>query len=101
MSRQNMELWVMEETTEKVKRFIEKPKVFVGNKINAGIYLLNPPVLDMIELRPTSIEKEIFPPIAEAEKLCEMVLPGFWMDICQPRDYIIGLRRCYWPWLRR
>jgi len=83
---------VMEETTGKVEKFVEKPKLFVGNKINAGIYLLNPSVLDHIELRPTSIEKEVFPKIAANKKLYAMVLPGFWMDIGQPRDYITGLR---------
>ncbi|RVW49325.1 Mannose-1-phosphate guanylyltransferase 1 [Vitis vinifera] len=45
-----------------------------------------------IELRPTSIEKEVFPKIAAEKKLYAMVLPGFWMDIGQPRDYITGLR---------
>ncbi|XP_008803133.1 probable mannose-1-phosphate guanylyltransferase 1 [Phoenix dactylifera] len=83
---------VMEEETGKVDRFVEKPKIFVGNKINAGIYLLNPSVLDRIELRPTSIEKEVFPRIAADQKLYAKVLPGFWMDIGQPRDYITGLR---------
>ncbi|XP_008801635.2 probable mannose-1-phosphate guanylyltransferase 1 isoform X1 [Phoenix dactylifera] len=83
---------VMKEETGKVDRFVEKPKIFVGNKINAGIYLLNPSVMDRIELRPTSIEKEVFPRIAADEKLYAMVLPGFWMDIGQPRDYITGLR---------
>ncbi|KAJ6690231.1 hypothetical protein OIU85_006507 [Salix viminalis] len=83
---------VMEESTGKVERFVEKPKTFVGNKINAGIYLLNPSVIDRIELRPTSIEKEVFPKIAADNKLYAMVLPGFWMDIGQPRDYIAGLR---------
>ncbi|CAK7342798.1 unnamed protein product [Dovyalis caffra] len=83
---------VMEETTGKVEKFVEKPKIFVGNKINAGIYLLNPSVLDRIELRPTSIEKEVFPEIAAENKLYAMVLPGFWMDIGQPKDYITGLR---------
>ncbi|KAJ8466785.1 hypothetical protein OPV22_029337 [Ensete ventricosum] len=82
---------VMDESG-KVDRFVEKPKVFVGNKINAGIYLLNPSVLDRIELRPTSIEKEVFPKIAADQKLYAMVLPGFWMDIGQPKDYITGLR---------
>ncbi|KAG5125328.1 hypothetical protein JHK82_032065 [Glycine max] len=82
---------VMEETTGQVERFVEKPKLFVGNKINAGIYLLNPSVLDRIELRPTSIEKEVFPKIAADKKLYAMVLPGFWMDIGQPKDYISGL----------
>lgn len=83
---------VTEEGTGKVERFVEKPKIFVGNKINAGIYLLNPSVLDRIELRPTSIEKEVFPKIAADRGLFAMVLPGFWMDIGQPRDYITGLR---------
>ncbi|KAK9104578.1 hypothetical protein Scep_021422 [Stephania cephalantha] len=83
---------VMEEATGKVEKFVEKPKIFVGNKINAGIYLLNPSVLDRIQLRPTSIEKEVFPKIAAEQKLFAMVLPGFWMDIGQPRDYITGLR---------
>ncbi|KAK8563802.1 hypothetical protein V6N13_005968 [Hibiscus sabdariffa] len=83
---------VMDETTGKVESFVEKPKIFVGNKINAGIYLLNPSVLDRIDLRPTSIEKEVFPNIAAANKLYAMVLPGFWMDIGQPRDYITGMR---------
>ncbi|XP_039013483.1 mannose-1-phosphate guanylyltransferase 1-like [Hibiscus syriacus] len=83
---------VMEETTGRVERFVEKPKVFVGNKINAGIYLIDSSVLDRIELRPTSIEKEVFPNIAAANKLYAMVLPGFWMDIGQPKDYITGLR---------
>ncbi|GMY14488.1 mannose-1-phosphate guanylyltransferase 1 [Fagus crenata] len=83
---------LLEETTGKVEKFVEKPKIFVGNKINAGIYLLNPSVLDRIELRPTSIEKEVFPKIAAEQKLYAMVLPGFWMDIGQPKDYITGLR---------
>lgn len=83
---------VLEERTGKVEKFVEKPKIFVGNKINAGIYLLNPSVLDRIQLRPTSIEKEVFPNIAAEKKLYAMVLPGFWMDIGQPKDYITGLR---------
>jgi mannose-1-phosphate guanylyltransferase len=83
---------VTEEGTARVESFVEKPKHFVGNKINAGIYLLSPSVLDRIELRRTSIEKEIFPKIASEKKLYAMVLPGFWMDIGQPKDYITGQR---------
>ncbi|KMZ61780.1 hypothetical protein ZOSMA_4G00680 [Zostera marina] len=30
---------VAEEGTDKVERFVKKPKIFVDNKINAGIYL--------------------------------------------------------------
>eukprot|EP00126_Sphaerothecum_destruens_P003723 Sdes_comp17504_c0_seq3m6736 len=44
-----------------ILRFVEKPKEFVSNKINAGLYMFSPKVLDRIPLKPTSIEKEIFP----------------------------------------
>lgn len=35
-----------------IDRFVEKPKEFVGNRINAGIYIFNPSMLDRIEVRP-------------------------------------------------
>ncbi|CEI86119.1 Putative Mannose-1-phosphate guanyltransferase [Rhizopus microsporus] len=52
-----------------IERFVEKPKEFISNKINAGMYILSPAVLDRIELRPTSIEKEVFPYVAEEGQL--------------------------------
>ncbi|KIY95803.1 hypothetical protein MNEG_12160 [Monoraphidium neglectum] len=102
----------------KVERFVEKPQVFVGDKINAGIYVINPSVLNRIELRPTSIEKEVrarftkeaqsaaaaaaaagramggiwvFPHVATDGKLFAFTLPGYWMDVGQPKDYLLGL----------
>ncbi len=36
-----------------IDRFVEKPVEFVGNRINAGIYLFNPSVLDRIEVSST------------------------------------------------
>lgn len=63
---------------------------FVGDKINAGIYILDPKVLDRIELRPTSIEKETFPLICLANALFAFTLPGYWMDVGQPKDYLTG-----------
>lgn len=74
-----------------IKRFVEKPQVFVSNKINAGIYLFNPSILDRIELKPTSIEKEIFPVMADQGQLCAMNLQGFWMDVGQPKDFLSGM----------
>lgn len=75
-----------------VDRFVEKPKEFVGDKINAGIYCLDVCVLNRIELRPTSIEKEVFPAVAKDQKLFAMLLPGYWMDVGQPKDYLAGLK---------
>ncbi|XP_053681259.1 mannose-1-phosphate guanyltransferase beta [Anopheles nili] len=74
-----------------IKSFIEKPQEFVSNKINAGMYVLNPSVLSRIELKPTSIEKEIFPVMSHQKELYAFELNGFWMDIGQPRDFLTGM----------
>jgi len=79
-----------EEETGKVKRFVEKPQDFVGNQINAGIYLLNPSIISRIPLKPTSIEKEIFPVLANEGQLYCLPIKGFWMDVGQPKDFITG-----------
>lgn len=34
-----------------IQRFVEKPREYVGNKINAGIYIFNREVLDRIQVR--------------------------------------------------
>eukprot|EP01086_Lenisia_limosa_P016422 TRINITY_DN620_c0_g3_i1.p1 TRINITY_DN620_c0_g3~~TRINITY_DN620_c0_g3_i1.p1 ORF type:complete len:359 (-),score=115.41 TRINITY_DN620_c0_g3_i1:52-1128(-) len=75
----------------KIERFVEKPKIFVGDHINAGMYIFNPDILNRVPLRPTSIEKEIFPKMAQEGVLFAIPLPGFWMDIGQPKDYISGM----------
>ena len=69
-------------------------QAFVGDKINAGIYILSPKVLDRIELRPTSIEKETFPLITRDKGLFAFTLPGYWMDVGQPKDYLTGKFSC-------
>jgi mannose-1-phosphate guanylyltransferase len=73
-----------------IQHFVEKPQTFVGNHINAGLYCLSPSILARIPAQPTSIEKEVFPFVAEAGKLFALPLPGYWMDIGQPQDYITG-----------
>ena len=75
----------------RIESFVEKPKKFVGDCINAGMYIFNPTILNRIELRPTSIEREIFPKMADAGELYSMVLDGYWMDIGQPKDYLTGM----------
>lgn len=54
------------------------------------MYILNPSVLKRIELRPTSIEKEIFPSMSQEGELFAMELEGFWMDVGQPKDFLTG-----------
>lgn len=74
----------------KIERFYEKPTTFISRFINAGIYLLKPSIFDRIELKPTSIETEVFPPMASEGVLYVMELKGFWADIGQPMDYLVG-----------
>ncbi|NXK77615.1 GMPBA guanyltransferase, partial [Amazona guildingii] len=82
---------VSEPDTGRICRFVEKPRVFVSNKINAGLYIFSPGILQRIQLRPTSIEKEIFPAMAQEGQLYAMELQGFWMDIGQPKDFLTGM----------
>lgn len=83
---------IVKDDSNKIIHFVEKPKKFVGDEINAGLYVLSPSVLKRIEMRPTSIEKEIFPQIAAEGNLYCMTLEGYWMDVGQPKDFIVGTR---------
>lgn len=74
-----------------IDKFVEKPQEFISNKINAGMYILNPSVLNRISLTPTSIEKEVFPFMAQDGELYAMELNGFWMDVGQPKDFLKGM----------
>ncbi|CAI2350744.1 unnamed protein product [Caenorhabditis sp. 36 PRJEB53466] len=82
---------VFDEANGKIDDFVEKPQEYVGNKINAGLYIFNSAILDRIPLKPTSIEKEIFPEMATSGDLYAYVLPGFWMDVGQPKDFLKGM----------
>ncbi|KAL1924245.1 uncharacterized protein VTP21DRAFT_7280 [Calcarisporiella thermophila] len=73
-----------------VECFVEKPEEFISNKINAGIYIFDTRVLDRIEAKPTSMEKEVFPAMAKDGSLHTFDLEGFWMDVGQPKDYLKG-----------
>lgn len=74
----------------KIDRFVEKPTTFVSNKINAGMYLFNADIIKRIPMKPTSIERETFPQMAADKQLYQLELKGHWMDIGQPKDYLIG-----------
>jgi len=82
---------VVYKSNGQIEKFVEKPSEFVSNKINAGLYIFSPPMLDRIELKPTSIEKEVFPFMAQSDNLYAMELKGFWMDVGQPKDFLTGM----------
>lgn len=41
---------VYEQNTGKIDRFVEKPREYVSNKINAGLYIFNSTILNRIEV---------------------------------------------------
>ena len=73
-----------------IEKFVEKPQNWVGNKINAGLYLFNTSIIKRIPNKPTSIERIIFPVMAAEGDLYMMELQGYWMDVGQPPDYLKG-----------
>ena len=82
------------ETTEdgRVTRFLEKPGLedITCNTINAGCYVLEPEVLEMIPLgKNYSFEKSVFPDLlASGRAVYGYVAPGYWIDIGTPEKYL-------------
>jgi len=78
----------------RVQRFLEKPGAEYavpahGALINAGVYVLEHEVLATIAPdRPTSIERDVFPGLAEAGALYAFVGDAYWRDIGTPDSYL-------------
>ncbi|MEO5577246.1 MAG: NDP-sugar synthase [Gaiellaceae bacterium] len=75
----------------RVLSFLEKPRPeeIDTNLINAGMYVLEPDVLDLIPPgRPVSIEREVFPRLVEGQSVYGVALPGYWLDIGTPDAYL-------------
>nr|GLL40284.1 mannose-1-phosphate guanylyltransferase 1-like isoform X2 [Ipomoea trifida] len=88
----------MDKSTGKVRSFVEKPAEIDGifKTISAGIYLLNPSILDGIEPKRTSLEKQVFPTMVADGKVYGLWLKAlFWLDtwlmIDQQNYYMNGL----------
>ena len=74
-----------------IKRFIEKPakNQAPSNFINAGAYVLDPAVFNYIaQGRPVSLEREVFPKLAQEGKLFGHKVCGLWIDIGKPQEYL-------------
>jgi mannose-1-phosphate guanylyltransferase len=75
----------------RIRRFIEKPAKGAAptNLINAGIYVLSPKVFQYIPKGKTvSMEREVFPKLAEDGELYGHVVHGLWIDIGKPEEYL-------------
>jgi len=75
----------------KVLDFIEKPPVGRAptNLINAGTYVIEPEVLELVALgRRTSIERETFPVLASKGVLYAHASDAYWLDTGTPEAYL-------------
>lgn len=72
----------------RVLEFLEKTGEAVPGEINAGAYVLDRSVLDLVPAgRAVSIEREVFPRLV-GDGLCGLLLEGYWMDIGTPERYL-------------
>ena len=72
----------------RVLEFLEKTGEEVPGEINAGAYVLERSVLDLVPAgRAVSIEREVFPRLV-GDGLCALLLDGYWMDIGTPDRYL-------------
>ena len=75
----------------RVATFLEKPRPeeIDTNLINAGLYVLEPDVLDLVPPgRAVSIERDVFPRLAAEGTVYGLALPGYWLDVGTPDSYL-------------
>jgi mannose-1-phosphate guanylyltransferase len=71
-----------------VEAFLEKTGEAVPGEVNAGMYVLERSVLDLIPPgEEVSIERDVFPRLV-GEGLYGLRLDGYWMDIGTPERYL-------------
>jgi NDP-sugar pyrophosphorylase family protein len=79
------------EADGRVRRFLEKPKPeeITCNTINAGVYILEPHILDYIPAgEKYSFEYQLFPALlANQEPFFADTWNGYWLDIGTPQRY--------------
>ena len=99
-------LWEVEDPTRfgivgvyehhKINRFLEKPKpeeVF-SNLINAGSYVFEDDVFDWMPHGRHSIERDVFPKLAEDQLLNGLPFQGYFIDAGTPDAWMDGVQRC-------
>ena len=83
-----------DKTNNEIKAFIEKPKdSSCGNIINGGLYFFHSDILNFIlddNHKYQMLEKDVFPVLAKHHLLDASFADSFWMDIGQPKDYLLG-----------
>ena len=77
----------------RIIEFVEKPSKPSSKLINAGFYIIEPEVIDMIPDGFTMLEKDIFPKVAKMGRLRGFPFAGQWFDIGTIERYKIAERK--------
>jgi NDP-sugar pyrophosphorylase family protein len=81
---------VMTAPDGRVERFVEKPPPgeAPGNRVNAGMYVLERAALAAFPSGSLSFEKDVFPDLVEHGKIGATTIEGDWLDIGTPELYL-------------
>lgn len=85
-SKETKEYGVVRMKGNKIIEFFEKPKKHVSNLINAGLYIMEPSVIDKIPDGFAMMEKDLFPQVAKEERLYGYTFDGQWFNIRTEKD---------------
>lgn len=79
----------------RILEFVEKPKKeeAPSNLINAGFYIMEPEVIDMISGGFSMLEKDVFPKLAREGRLRGFPTAGQWFDIGNFERYEIAKKK--------
>ncbi len=86
---------IVNNETNQLCKFLEKEEYMppegkiVPMPINAGVYILEPAIFSYIKPnKKVSIERNVFPRVAEENKLYHYPISGIWKDIGKPLDLL-------------
>ncbi len=79
-----------------IRRFQEKPEpgTEFSNYINAGCVVFEKEILDNFSTERHSMERIVFPPIAEAGQMAGLAFSGYFVDAGTPKSFIDAVQTC-------
>jgi len=77
----------------RIVEFVEKPTNPPSNLINAGFYIIEPEVIDMIPDGFAMLEKDVFPKLAKMGRLRGFPFAGQWFDIGNLERYELAKKK--------
>ena len=88
---------IVNNKTHQLQKFLEKDEYappdgkYVPMPINAGVYILEPEIFSFIEPnKKVSIERDVFPKVADKNMLYHYPISGIWSDVGKPYDLLQG-----------